>query len=228
MRILITAGATREYIDPVRFISNASSGKMGYALARAALKAGHRVTLITTIENPKSEIRNPKLKVVKVKTAAQMFEEVKKHFRTCDCLIMAAAVADYTPAHSVKTKIKKDSRPLVIKLKPTIDILKWAGKHKNLKSETCLTTVKIRNPKFRRRQLVVGFALEDRSVRANAEKKLIEKHLDMIIANTPVAISANKTSVLIKTPERKWLKIPKANKTTVARKIISLVERASY
>ena len=104
MRILITAGGTREYIDPVRFISNASSGKMGYALARAALKAGHKVTLIAapTSQRPPSEA-----KLVNVETTAQMFNTVKKHLKSCDCLIMAAAVADYTPANPSYTKIKK-------------------------------------------------------------------------------------------------------------------------
>jgi phosphopantothenoylcysteine decarboxylase/phosphopantothenate--cysteine ligase len=218
MRILITAGATREYIDPVRFISNASSGKMGYALVLAALKAGHKVTLITTVHRASSiEHRVP---IIKVETAAQMFETVKKYFPQCDCLIMAAAVADYTPIHPAKTKIKKNERTLTLKLKPTPDILKWAGAHKN-------STFDIRHSTSRRRRVVVGFALEDKTLRQNAEKKLRDKKLDMIIANTPVAISANKTSVLIKTPDRKWLKLPKTNKTTVAKKIISLVEKAS-
>jgi len=203
MRILITAGGTREYIDPVRFISNASSGRMGYALARAALKAGHGVTLVTasTTQKPPSTA-----KIVRVETAAQMFEAVKKHFSRCDCLIMAAAVADYTPVRPAKTKMKKTGKRLTIKLKPTTDILKWAGKHKN------------------KRQLVVGFALEDRNLQRRAEEKLQEKNLDMIIANTPATIGAVKTSVLIKTPGRKWLKLRKASKATIAQKIISLVE----
>jgi phosphopantothenoylcysteine decarboxylase/phosphopantothenate--cysteine ligase len=220
MRFLITAGATREYIDPVRFISNASSGRMGYALAHAALKAGHNVTLITTIENPKSEIRNPKLKVIKVETAAQMFDAVKRHFPRCDCLIMAAAVADYTPAHPAKTKIKKQNKPLTIKLKPTPDILKWAGAHKKEQGNNKGTKAQ-----RRKEQLVVGFALEDKNIRQNAEKKLRDKNLDMIIANTPAAIGAGKISVQIKTPDRKWLKLPKASKTTIAQKIIALAEK---
>ena len=124
MRILITAGGTCEYIDPVRFISNASSGKMGYALARAALKAGHKVTLITT---PTDQKPPSAAKLVNVETAAQMFEAVKKHFSRCDCLIMAAAVADYTPVSPARTKKKKTGKSMTIKLKPTTDILKWAG-----------------------------------------------------------------------------------------------------
>ena len=123
MHFLITAGGTREYIDPIRFISNASSGKMGYALARAALRAGHKVTLISA----PTALREPAgAKVVKVETAAEMFEAVKKHFKRSDCLIMAAAVADYTPARPAKTKLKKTADSLTLKLIPTADILKWA------------------------------------------------------------------------------------------------------
>jgi len=202
MRILITAGGTREYIDPVRFISNASSGRMGYALARAALKAGHKVTLVTapTCQRPPSDV-----KLVKVETTAQMFETVKKHFEKCDCLIMAAAVADYTPAQPAKIKIKKTGKHITIRLKPTTDILKWAGGHK------------------RKNQIVVGFALEDKVVRARAEKKLKEKNLDMIIANTVAAIGADKSTVQIKIAGREWLKLSQASKTTIAKRIISLV-----
>jgi phosphopantothenoylcysteine decarboxylase/phosphopantothenate--cysteine ligase len=203
MRIVITAGGTREYIDPVRFISNASSGRMGYALVRAALKAGHKVTLITapTAQQPPSNAR-----IVKVESAAQMLEAVKKLFGLCDCLIMAAAVADYTPIRSAKTKIKKTGNHLTIQLKPTTDILKWAGKHKN------------------KSQLVVGFALEDTSLQRRAEQKLQEKNLDMIVANTPAAVGAARTSVLIKTAGRKWLTLRDASKATIARKIIWLAE----
>ena len=202
MRILITAGGTREYIDPVRFISNASSGRMGYALARAVLKAGHKVILVNapTTRRPPSEA-----KIIEVETAAQMFEAVKKHFHRCDCLIMAAAVADYTPAQPAKTKIKKTAKHLTIKLKPTADILKWAGKHK------------------RKNQVIVGFALEDKAVRARAEKKLREKNLDMIIANTSAAIGAEESTVQIKIAGREWLKLSQASKATIAKRIVSLV-----
>jgi len=201
MHFLITAGGTREYIDPVRFISNASSGRMGYALARAALKAGHKVTLISA-----SDLQPPVgVDFVGVDSATEMFEAVKKFFSKCDCLIMAAAVADYTVARPAKSKIKKTRENLIIKLKPTTDILKWAAKHK------------------KKNQMIVGFALEEKNLRANAEKKLKEKNLDMIIANTPAAIGSDKSSVQIKTPARKWLKLPQASKTTIAKKIIDLL-----
>ncbi|MGD2093552.1 MAG: phosphopantothenoylcysteine decarboxylase [Phycisphaerales bacterium] len=203
MRILITAGGTREYIDPVRFISNASSGKMGYALARAALKAEHKVTLITapTTQRPPNGV-----KVVKVETTARMFEAVKKSFGKCDCLIMAAAVADYTPAGPAKSKIKKTGKTLTIKLKPTTDILKWAGKHK------------------KKNQILVGFALEDKSVRSRAEKKLKDKNLDMIVANSPSAIGSDNASVQIKTCWHNWQRLPPTDKAAIAKKIIALVK----
>jgi len=201
MHLLITAGGTREYIDPIRFISNASSGKMGYALALAAIKAGHRVTLVST-----SDLQPPVgVDFVGVDSTAEMFETVKKHFGRCDCLIMAAAVADYTPLKKSKIKIKKSNRDLIIKLKPTVDILKWTGKNK------------------KKNQIVVGFALEDKAIRTSAEKKLKEKNLDMIIANAPTAIGSDRASVQIKTPDHKWLKLPHATKTTIAKKIVDLL-----
>jgi len=201
MHFLITAGGTREYIDPVRFISNASSGQMGYALASAAIKAGHKATLISAAD------LQPTIGVefVGVDSAAEMFAAVKKFFAKCDCLIMAAAVSDYTPVKKSKIKIKKSKRNLVIRLKPTVDILKWAGKHK------------------KQNQIVVGFAIEDKNLHSSAGKKLKEKNLDMIVANTPAAIGAEKSTVHIKTPDHKWLKLPHATKTTIAKKIVDLL-----
>ena len=202
MHFLITAGGTREYIDPVRFISNASSGRMGYALARAAQKAGHRVTLISA-----SDLQPPVgVEFVGVDSAAEMFKAVKNFFAKCDCLIMAAAVADYTPARRAKTKIKKTNKPLTIKLKPTADILEWAGTHK------------------KKRQIVVGFALEDKAVQTRAEKKLKEKKLDMVIANSLAAIGTDKTAVQIKTLNSKWLRTRNISKAAIASRIVRLIE----
>lgn len=210
MHFLITAGGTREYIDAVRFISNASSGKIGYALACAAEEAGHKVTLIST-----SALQPPiGVEFVGVDSAEEMFAAVKKHFAKCDCLIMAAAVADYTPVCPAKTKIKRGNKALAIKLKPTADILKWAGKHEKVKSKKAKS----------KRQIIVGFALEDKAIRTRAERKLKEKNLDMIIANTPAAIGAEKSTVQIKMPDSKWLKLARATKTTIAQKIITLIE----
>lgn len=202
---LITAGGTREYIDPVRFITNASSGRMGLALAQAAAKTGNKVTLITTIPN-QFKIQNSKFKIENVESAEDMFNAVKKHFLKCDCLIMAAAVSDYTPAKKSKIKIKKSKSELILKLKPTTDILKWAGEHK-------------------KHQKVVGFALEDRNLRKNAEKKLIGKNLDMIIANEPSAIGAKKSTIQIKQRYQEWLIIKNTNKELSAKKIINLLSK---
>ena len=205
MQILITAGGTREYIDPVRFISNASSGRMGYALAGAAIKLGHKVTLIST-----SDLQPPVgIDFVGVDSAAEMFKAVKKYFPKCDCLLMAAAVADYTPDRTAKAKIKKSGKHLTLKLKPTRDILQWAGQHK------------------KKNQFVVGFSLDNKNLQSRAEKKMKQKKLDMIIANTPAAIGAEKSTVHIKTLNSPWLKIENAAKAAIAGKIIALIEKIS-
>lgn len=133
-----------------------------------------------------------------------MFRAVKKYFPRCDCLIMAAAVSDYTPQQTSAVKLKKAKAALTIKLKPTKDILAWAGKNK-------------------KHQAVIGFALEDKNLRANAEEKLRNKKLDMIVANTPAAIGAQSSTVHIKTTHSKWTKI-KAAKTTIAAKIVRQAE----
>ena len=212
MRILITAGGTREYIDPVRFISNSSSGRMGYELAKVAIKGGHQVTLITTV-NRKSPLVN-QANIIQVQSAADMFEAVKKHFVHCDCLIMAAAVADYTPAKQSKIKIKKHQSEFLIKLKPTSDILKWAGKQNKAKDNKGNSLNKI----------VVGFALEDKNLLQNAEAKLKEKNLDMIIANNVSAINSEKTTVHIKNAFTNWQTIENKTKTYIAKQIIKSIE----
>lgn len=206
MHFLITAGGTRENIDPVRFISNASSGRMGYALSEAALKAGHNVTLISASDT------QPPIGVdfVGVESAAEMFKAVKKFFNKCDCLIMAAAVSDYTPVKKSKMKIKKSKRDLVIRLKPTVDILAWAGRNK------------------RKEQFVVGFALEDKDLQRKAQKKLKEKNLDMIVANKFEAIGAGKSTVIFKAANSRWQKVEYTDKATIAKKIIKVIEKLSY
>jgi len=201
MRFLITAGGTREYIDPVRFVSNASSGRMGYALARAALQHGHDVVLITapTLLAPPTGAR-----VVAAESSQEMFKAVKARFDRCDCLIMAAAVTDYRPVRRAAQKLKKGRGLLTLRLKPTVDILKWAGMHK------------------RPGQVLVGFALEDRSVLAAAQRKLVEKRLDMIVANTPAAIGRDRSSVDILTADGRRLGIDEQSKQLTARRIIRM------
>ena len=200
---MVAAGPTREYLDPVRFLSNPSTGQMGYALAQAAQSCGASVTLIS---GPVDLAKPPRVKRIDVVSAAEMYRATIHQAKTADMIIMAAAVADYTPVRVAKTKMKKTDSVLTIKLKPTADILKWAGKHK------------------KKNQIVVGFALEDKNLRAPAEKKLKEKNLDMIIANSPAAIGADKSTVQIKTPTNKWTRFPQATKTTIAKIIIGQLE----
>lgn len=165
-RVLVTAGPTREYIDPVRFLSNPSTGKMGYALAEAAAQRGARVTLITgptALDTPRG------VKRIDVVSAREMYHATLKAARSQDIIIMTAAVADYRPQRVAKQKLKKGSgKVLQLKLVQTDDILAALGSHK------------------RSRQYLVGFAAETQHLIKNARKKLREKHLDLIVAN-PVA-----------------------------------------
>ncbi len=160
-KILITAGPTREPIDPVRFISNPSSGKMGYAIAKEAVNRGAKVTLIS---GP-SHLKPPNVnKFIPVETAEEMAERVFKEAGESDVVIMTAAVADYRPAKYSKNKIKKQDGKLNIELIPTTDILKKLGEYKGKK-------------------ILVGFAAETENEVANAMKKLKEKNLDLIVLN---------------------------------------------
>jgi phosphopantothenoylcysteine decarboxylase/phosphopantothenate--cysteine ligase len=189
----------------VRFISNASSGKMGYELARSALLAGHNVMLITAPTN----LNAPKgADAVKVESARNMFEAVKDKFGGCDCLIMTAAVSDYTPAKLARHKIKKSPGVIALKLKPTQDILKWAGTHK------------------KQNQVVIGFALEDRNIKVGAERKMRDKNLDMIIANTPAAIGSERCEVWIKKAGQEWRRFADAPKKRVASRLIRMIEQS--
>ena len=161
--VLVTAGATRESIDPVRFITNHSSGKMGFAIARAAMLRGADVTVVaahTDVEPPMF------VNVVKVQSAEDMFNAVKEHLDESDIVIKAAAVADYTPVTVADNKIKKSDDDMVIELKRTTDILKYIGEHK------------------RAGQVVCGFSMETENVIENSRKKLTKKNCDMICANS--------------------------------------------
>lgn len=202
MRYLITAGGTREYIDPVRYISNASSGKTGYAIAAAAAERGHDVTLISTVRGRGLD----GVKVIYADSAAEMFEAVSENFDSCDVLVMAAAVADYAPAGTSSTKIKKQSGELMIRLIPTVDILRWAAEH-------------------RQNQVLVGFALEDVELRARSEEKMAKKNLDMIVANSPQVIGSDSTSVEILVRGGSWVGVDRADKAVVAERIVEQIER---
>lgn len=161
-KVLVTAGPTVEAIDPVRFISNHSTGKMGYAIANAAAVRGAEVTLVSGPVHVKA---NAAVNVVNVTSAAQMFEEVKNRMEKQDIIIKAAAVADYTPEAVADNKIKKSDGEMSIKLKRTEDILKYIGEHK------------------KPGQIVCGFSMETENLIENSKAKLIKKNVDMIVAN---------------------------------------------
>lgn len=162
-KVLVTAGATRESIDPVRFITNHSSGKMGFAMAKAAMLRGAEVTLVaahTDVEPPMF------VNVVPVKSAKDMFNAVKERYQNQDFIIKAAAVADYTPLTTADSKIKKSDGDMSIQLKRTTDILKFIGHNKG------------------EHQIVCGFSMETDNVIENSRKKLASKNADMICANS--------------------------------------------
>ena len=162
LRVLITAGPTREHLDPVRFLSNGSSGKMGYALAEAAVTRGWEVELVSgpvALSAPKS------VHLTRVVSAQEMFVASEALFARCDVFVAVAAVSDYRPRVRSTEKTKKVGGALTLELEPTVDILKTLSARK-----TPLQTV-------------VGFAAETHDVEAYAQRKLVEKNLDWIVAN---------------------------------------------
>jgi phosphopantothenoylcysteine decarboxylase/phosphopantothenate--cysteine ligase len=160
-KLVVTAGPSREPLDPVRYISNRSSGKMGYALARAAARRGAEVVLVS---GPTALTPPAGVKLTPVNTAAEMRQAILDEYAACTAVIMAAAVADYHPVKVSADKIKRGTGPLDVRLVPNQDILKELGQRKDGK-------------------LLIGFAAETRNLDVNAEKKLREKNLDMIVAN---------------------------------------------
>ncbi len=161
-KILVTAGATRERIDPVRFISNRSTGKMGYAIARAAMLRGAEVTVISA----HTDVKPPMfVNIINVESAGEMFNAVKENMDSADIIIKAAAVADYTPVTVSDSKIKKSDGDMSIPLKRTTDILKYIGENK-------------------KNQVVCGFSMETDNIIENSRRKLEFKNCDMICANS--------------------------------------------
>ena len=179
MRILVTAGPTREYLDDVRYLSNASSGRMGYAIVEAALRLGHEVVLIS---GP-VELRPPVgCEFHAVETTAQMREACVEAFRSCDGVIAAAAVCDYRPVRRVAGKIAKTGGPVTIEMIETDDVLAELGGSKG-------------------GRWVVGFALEAENPRERALQKLRAKNCDWIVLNGPSAIGAATNRVELLGPE---------------------------
>lgn len=206
-KVMVSAGPTHEPIDPVRFIGNSSSGKMGVAIAKAFARQGADVELVM---GPAGlDTRFPGIHTTHVNTAAEMDAACKKIFPDVDIAVMAAAVADFTPAHPADEKIKKAAGPELIQLKPTKDILAGLGKTK------------------KQGQLLVGFALETENELSNAREKLDKKNLDMIVLNSlkdsgaGFGTDTNKITLLTKSNAPQLF--PLKSKEDVARDILSAV-----
>lgn len=205
-KILVTAGPTREALDPVRYLTNRSSGKMGYAVAKAAARRGAEVTLVT---GP-TELPPPRFcTVVPVTSAADMFEAVTSRSDQMDVIIKAAAVADYAPLEVAGDKIKKSDTDLSIPLARTKDILGWLGEHK------------------KPGQFLCGFSMETRDMLENSRKKLQKKHLDLIAANNvkvPGAGFAGDTNVLTLIAPDLEEELPLLSKDEAAHRLLTVIK----
>jgi phosphopantothenoylcysteine decarboxylase/phosphopantothenate--cysteine ligase len=206
VRFVITAGPTREAIDPIRYLSNRSSGKMGYAIAEAAIKAGHDVVLISgpvNLDPPRG------VQLTSISTADEMHDAVHRHVLECDVLVMCAAVADYKPAKASARKINKSAKLWSLDLIPTRDILASLSKRE-------------------RQFLVVGFAAETNDVEENAKKKLRAKNCDIIVANDVsdpncgMESDENEVTIFFKSGAPK--KISRAPKKNIARELVNIFE----
>lgn len=197
-KVLVTAGATCETIDPVRYLTNHSTGKMGYSLATVAARRGASVTLISGKTNLDAPLG---VKRIPVESAEDMFEAVKKEAPEQDIIIKAAAVADYTPVTVSGEKIKKQEGDNVLLLKRTTDILKWLGEHK------------------REGQFLCGFSMETENMLENSRKKLVNKKADMIVANNlrveGAGFAADTNVVTLITPQETE-ELPKMSKEEVS------------
>jgi phosphopantothenoylcysteine decarboxylase/phosphopantothenate--cysteine ligase len=205
LHVLITAGGTREPIDPVRYVGNRSSGKQGHALAAEAAQRGAKVTLVTTVGLPTP----PAADVVHVETAVEMEQAVQAAETSADVVVMAAAVADFRPAHVAQRKLKKQSGVPEIVLEPTPDILAGLGSRK------------------RPGQTIVGFAAETDEVRENAAAKLAAKGVDLIVANDVTAPGAgfehDTNHVVILNADGTEHEVPLADKRAIARAVFDVV-----
>lgn len=205
MKFLITAGPTREPLDPVRYLSNRSSGKMGYAIAAAALEEKHEVVLVS---GPVAIAAPPGAELVAVVTGEEMFTALSARIADCDVFVMCAAVCDYKPVHSSSEKLQKQRGEFSLLLEPTRDLL------------ASLTSL-------RHRCFVVGFAAETQSLTINARRKLVEKKCDLLVANdvsrADVGMDADENELLIFSPNDEPKKLSRAKKITLARALLKIV-----
>ncbi|MCU1260782.1 MAG: Phosphopantothenoylcysteine decarboxylase / Phosphopantothenate-cysteine ligase [Bryobacterales bacterium] len=199
--ILITAGPTQEPIDPVRYLSNRSSGKMGYALAEAALNRGAKVILVSGPVNLKPPA---KAEVIAVRTAVEMRDAVFAHLEGATIIVKCAAVADYRVANVSQQKIKKTAARLSLEFDPTPDILAELGRKKG-------------------DRVLIGFAAETENLKQEAERKLESKNCDMIVANLAAAVESDTNEVMLALRTGETISLPRASKREVAEKIFDQV-----
>jgi phosphopantothenoylcysteine decarboxylase/phosphopantothenate--cysteine ligase len=203
LRFLISAGPTREFFDPIRYISNRSSGRMGYAIAEAALAVSPEVTVVsgpTSLPAPKG------VEFVSVTTAEEMAEAVWSRFGSVDVCIMAAAVCDFRPKKTAASKIKKSPGGGTLELETTPDILAELGRRK-------------------KSQVLVGFAAETDHLEQHAREKLVRKNLDFIVANDSSAFDSETNRVAILSADGNVERLPEMAKTEVAKQIIERAVR---
>nr|WP_317282776.1 bifunctional phosphopantothenoylcysteine decarboxylase/phosphopantothenate--cysteine ligase CoaBC [uncultured Sellimonas sp.] len=204
-KVLVTAGPTREAIDPVRYITNHSTGKMGYAIAKVCMQRGAEVTLVT---GP-TEIKKPEfVNIIQIGTAKEMFDAVTEHAPFQDIIIKAAAVADYRPKFVSSEKVKKKDGELSVEMERTDDILKYLGTHK------------------KEGQFLCGFSMETEHMLENSRKKLIEKNVDMIVANnlkTEGAGFAGDTNIVTMITKDQEVSLPKMTKEETAVQILNRI-----
>ncbi len=209
MKILVTVGATREFFDPVRYISNPSSGKMGNAIAMIARDLGWEVEIIS------ANCAIPSIKdaeIFEVTTGAEMLEKAKERFRFCDVFVSVAAVCDFRPKHYASQKLKKDGKNLTVEFEQTEDILKTLAQEKSVW------------------QTVVGFAAETNDIENYALKKLAEKNLDLIVANrvgrgSDSAFGSNENAVVLLGKDGFRKVFPRAPKIEIARSLMSEIAK---
>ncbi len=209
MRVLITAGPTREPIDPVRYLSNRSSGKMGYAIATAAAQRGHEVILVS---GPVAIPAPEGVRFHSVETAREMFELVREQLEGCDAAVYCAAVSDYRPVEVAPQKIKKTADRLTLELEPTPDIL-----------GSCRT-------EFGFRGILMGFAAETENVEANARAKLRRKGCDFLVANdvsrSDIGFERDQNEIVVfcADKEEPALILEKQEKSRLGEKLVELLE----
>lgn len=206
MKLLITAGPTREYLDPIRFLSNRSSGKMGFAIAEAAAAKGHNVSLIAgpvTLDTP-ADVRR-----IEVESADDMLAAVQKELPGQDVLVMAAAVSDFRPRIMTHHKLKKSTMPRVIELRKNADILKTVQPDKG-------------------NRIFVGFAAETDNIFLEASRKLNEKGLDMIVANditqSDAGFGMDTNRVTLIYPDKEPEHLPLMSKIDLGERLIDIIE----